>query len=169
MKRSIPFLTIAALLATASGAWSQSAIRSLNFNATSIRGFPSGEVFLTGGGTFGPGFLHLNGAFRVTQDINQGPLAGLRTGDGVRWDAEEILPSVNFKCTGAPGEALKTAVTDDNTIVVQADFYLQGDGNTASRHAILFISTDDEDRDLAGVQNVWLQGVGCADGLVNIR
>lgn len=169
MKKLIPFLSIAALLLTASGAFSQNSIRSLNFNAASIRGFPTGEVFLTGGGSFGPGFQHLSGAFRVTQDINQGPLAGLRAGDGARWDAEEIIPSTGFKCTGAAEELLKTAVTDDNTIVIKADFYVQGDGNNASRHAIIFVSTQDEDDVLGGTQNVWIQGVGCGDANVNIR
>jgi hypothetical protein len=75
---------------------------SLGFNAKSIGG-PDGEVFLTGGGVYDPatGFVKAGGAFRCLADINQGPLSGLKTGEGVRWEAVELLASSPFKC-GAP-------------------------------------------------------------------
>ncbi len=88
----------------------------------------------------------------------------MRAGDGVRWEAAEILPSSGFKCGGVAGEPLKTAVTDDDTIVMQARFYRQGDGANASFTAKVFVSAVDENPDQPGAQNVWIQGVGCAEG-----
>lgn len=150
---------------------SQGGPRNANFNAPSISGFPSGAVFLTGGGAFDPstGFAKLSGAFRVLSDINQGPLAGARTGEGVRWDTDALLPSTTFKCTGAPSEVLKTATTDANTVVLRADFYRQGDGVNESFKAAIIISSVDLDPVLPGVQNVWVQGVGCGEANVNVR
>jgi hypothetical protein len=49
------------------------------------------------------------------------------------------------------------------------EFYRQGDGNTASFTAKMFVSTDDEGFDLPGNQNVWIQGVGCGDANVHIQ
>ena len=158
-------------VATATNASDPGGRHSFAFNTASISGFPSGEVFLTGGGDFdaGIGFLKTGGAFRCTKDINQGPLAGCKAGEGVRWDAYEILPSTGFKCTGSAQEPLKTAFTNDNTIVMKADFYRQGDGNVASFTANLIISAVDLDPDEDGLQSVWLQGVGCGVGIVNFH
>src|SRR5215208_3477444 len=154
--------------------------QSFGFNAASIKGFPTGEAFLTGGGAYDPatGFVNSAGGFRCLQDVLQGPLSvsinpddpgACLTGQGVRWDTVELLPSFQFKCTGAADEALKTAVTDDNTVVLIADFYRQGDGNEESFTARMFVSADDEDLIRPGIQNVWIQGVGCGDAIVNFN
>lgn len=171
MKRIAFVLTAAALLATVSSALSQSANHSFAFNATSISGFPSGEISLTGGGTYQPqsGFLHTGGGFRCTRDINQGPLAGCKAGEGIRWDASEIVASTGFKCTGAATEAPKTATTDDRTIVMRADFYRQGDGVNESFTALMIVSANDLDPDRPGIQNLWVQGVGCGEAFVNFN
>ena len=49
----------------------------------------------------------------------------------------------------------------------QADFFRQGDGNRASFSAKVFISAKDQDPDTAGIQNVWIQGVGCAPAMAH--
>lgn len=81
----------------------------------------------------------------------------------------ELLPSSQFKCTGATGEVLKTVVTDGNTVVLIADFYRQGDGVNESFTAKMFVSAVDEAPDLPGIQNVWIQGVGCGDAIANFN
>src|SRR5512143_1883192 len=170
-------LMIALPLLPSSVALAEPARQSFGFNAASIKGFPSGAAFLTGGGAYDPktGFLKTGGAFRCLADINQGPLAGCKAGEGVRWDAADVadtgplLPSFQFKCTGAASEALKTAVTDDNTVVMIADFYRQGDGNDESFTARMFVSAVDEAPDLPGIQNAWIQGVGCGDANVHFN
>src|SRR5512143_1306243 len=167
-------LMIALPLLPSSVALAEPARQSFGFNAASISGFPTGAAFLTGGGAYDPqtGFLKTGGAFRCLADINQGPLAGCKAGEGIRWDAADVaplLPSFQFKCTGAAGEALKTAVTDGNTVVMIADFYRQGDGNDESFTAKMFVSAVDEAPDLPGIQNVWIQGVGCGEGIANFN
>ena len=158
----------------------EKANQAFGFNAASIKGFPTGEAFLTGGGAYNPatGFVNSAGGFRCLQDVLQGPLSvsinsddpgACLAGQGVRWDTVELLPSFQFKCTGAAGEPLKTAVTDDNTVVIVADFYRQGNGNEESFTARMFVSAVDEDRDRPGIQNVWIQGVGCGDAIVNFN
>ena len=147
--------------------------QSFGFNAASIKGFPTGEAFLTGGGAYDPNgespFLKAGGGFRCLADIGQLPLRGCNAGEGIRWDAVELLSSVPFKCTGALGEPLKTAMTDGNTVVLIADFYRQGDGVDESFTARMFVSAIDEAPDLPGVQNVWIQGVGCGDAIANFN
>ena len=142
----------------------------LAFHAPSIGG-PNGEVFLTGGGTVDArsGFAKPGGGFRCTQDILQGPLAGCRAGEGIRWQVSDVLPSSGFKCGGSATEPLKTAVTDDDTIVLQVDFYRIADGANPSFSAKIFVSEQDEDPDQPGVQNVWIQGVGCGEARVNLH
>jgi len=171
MKNIATALAVGALLVPISNAHSQAAKHSFAFNAASISGFPSGEIFLTGGGAYDEqsGFLKTGGGFRCKADINQGPLAGCKAGEGIRWDASEIVASTGFKCTGSATEPLKTAVTDDNTIVMQADFYRQGDGVNESFTALMIVSAEDLDPDQPGTQNVWVQGVGCAEAIVNFH
>jgi hypothetical protein len=139
------------------------------FNATDIRGFPTGAASLTGGGSYSPGtgFAKSAGGFRCTSDVGQGPLAGCLTGEGVRWDTVELRASTTFKCTGSAAEPLKTAITDDNTVVLLADFYRAGDGIDESFTAQMIVSADDIAPDIAGIQNVWIQGVGCASAVAN--
>ena len=163
-----------------SSAFAKEARQSFGFNAASIKGFLTGEAFLTGGGAYDPatGFVNSAGGFRCLQDVLQGPLSvsinpddpgSCLAGEGVRWDTVELLPSFQFKCTGAVGETLKTVVTDDNTVVLVADFYRQGNGNEESFTARMFVSAVDEAPDLLGIQNVWIQGVGCGDANVHFN
>jgi hypothetical protein len=139
------------------------------FNATDISGFPTGSATLTGGGAYDPvsGFVHSAGGFRCTSDVGQGPLAGCLSGEGVRWDTVELRRSTTFKCTGAAAEPLKTATTDESTVVLLADFYRAGDGNDESFTAQMIVSADDIAPDILGIQNVWIQGVGCASAIAN--
>jgi hypothetical protein len=143
------------------------------FNATDISGFPRGAARLTGGGAYNPetGFVKSAGGFRCTRDVGQGPLAGCLAGQGVRWDTADVeqvlLPNTTFKCTGAVTEALKTATTDEDTIVLVADFYRAGDGNDESFTAQMIVSADDIAPDIVGMQNVWIQGVGCSPAIAH--
>ncbi len=135
----------------------------VGFNASSIAGFPIGKAFLTGGGAYDPGsaanpesaFVHSNGGFRCLEDIQQGPLAGCLAGQGIRWDTDGLLQSTPFKCTGKQTELAKTA-------------YRAGDGNDASFKDVKVIVADhDLAPDIDGVQNVWIEKVGCASATVN--
>jgi len=136
------------------------------FNAREISGAPTGAVFLTGGGAYNPdtGFVHSAGGFRCTETVEQGKLKGCQEGQGVRWDTAELLVETKFTCTGEPA---KTAVTDGNTAVLLADFYRAGDGNDESFTAPMIVSTEDIAPDVEGVQNVWIQGVGCGSAIVH--
>ena len=160
---------VAAVLVTVSSASGAGGHIGFGFNAAGISGFPHGAATLTGGGSYDPtsGFVKSAGGFRCTSDVGQGPLMGCLSGQGVRWDTVELLRSTTFKCTGAATESLKTAVTDDNTVVLLADFYRAGDGNDESFTAQMIVSADDIASDVDGVQNVWIQGVGCAAGIAN--
>jgi hypothetical protein len=171
MKTMLMMSVMAVLLLPSVRVHSQGAPRSFSFNASNISGFPTGQVFMTGGGAYDPetGFVKTGGAFRCLSDINQGPLNGCKAGEGVRWDAVQLLPSTPFKCTGAAGEELKTAATDDHTVVMLADFYRQGDGVHESFTARIIVSDGDQAHDLPGNQTVWIQGVGCGDANTNFR
>jgi hypothetical protein len=139
------------------------------FNARDISGAPTGAVTLTGGGAFDPstGFVHSGGGFRCTTTVGQGPLAGCLAGQGVRWDTDSLLTSTAFKCTGAASEALKVASTDARTAVLHADFYRAGDGIHESFTANMIVASHDLAPDITGMQDVWVQGVGCADGITH--
>ena len=178
------FVTILAFaLLPVSSTFAEKANQSFGFNAVSIKGFPHGEVFLTGGGAYEPetGFLKTGGGFRCLQDVLQGPLSvsinsddpgSCLEGEGIRWDAADgsaLLPSFQFKCTGAADEPLKTVVTDGDTVVINADFYRQGDGVDESFSAKMFVSAEDEDPIRPGIQNIWIQGVGCGEAIVNFN
>ena len=92
-------------------------------------------------------------------------LAGCQTGQGVRWDSDTLLPNTNFKCLA--NEAPKPVSTSDDTVVLHADFYRAGFGTVESFTANMAVSAHDIDSTLGGVQNVWVQGVGCATGAVH--
>jgi opacity protein-like surface antigen len=136
---------------------------SFAFNARGI----GGAVALTGGGAFGSSShpAHSGGGFRCTSPVSSGPLAGCQTGEGVRWDSDSLLTGTNFKCVA--NEALKPVSTSDDTVVLHADFYRAGDGIDESFNANMFVSTRDIDNDIPGVQNVWVQGVGCTTAAVH--
>jgi hypothetical protein len=151
----------------------------VGFNAQSIFGFhPGGKVFLSGGGAYDPasasnadpesGFVHSNGGFRCLEDVAQGPLQGCLQGQGIRWDTDGLLESTPFKCTGAQTEPGKTAVTDEHTEVLLSDFYRAGDGNDASFKGVKVILSDhDLAPDIDGIQNVWIEKVGCGTANIN--
>lgn len=143
-----------------------------------VSGFPTGRVSITGGGTFdlASGFVRASGGFSCLQDVKQGPLSvsinpadpgPCRQGQGVRWDTAQLLASTMFKCTGAAGEALKPAATGDSRAVLQADFYRAGDGNDESFTAQMILSDTDIAPEIPGVQNVWVQGVGCGEAVIH--
>jgi hypothetical protein len=170
-KIMMTLFAIALSLLPMSIAFSAEAMQAFGFNAASIKGFPTGEARLTGGGAYDPetGFVKSAGGFRCLEDIHQGPLNGCKAGEGVRWDTVEVLPSFTFRCTGAATEKPKTVVTDDNTVVLLADFYRQGDGNIESFTAHMFVSEVDEATDFPGIQNVWIEGVGCGHAIANFN
>jgi hypothetical protein len=165
----VPAVLAAAVLLIAAPAWAAGSNVGFGFNATGISGFRTGAAFLTGGGAYNPGtgFAKSAGGFRCTSDVGQGPLTGCLAGQGVRWDTAGLLASTTFKCTGSAAEPLKTATTDQDTVVLLADFYRAGDGNDESFTAQMIVSAGDIASDIAGVQNVWIQGVGCASAIVN--
>jgi len=139
------------------------------FNAPQISGFPTGSVALTGGGAFNvdtsKGFAHAGGTFSCTSpvDQNQPPFGGCQTGEGVRWDTEEVLPNTLFKCSAS--ETAKLVSTTQDTVVLNADFYRASDGNDESFTAKMIVSTRDIDGDVSGTQNIWVQGIGCGTAL----
>ncbi len=144
-----------------------------------VSGFPTGEVRLTGGGSYAPATatntpdaettVASGGAFDCVASVAQGRLAGCAAGEGVRWDAEQLLASTTFKCTGAAAEALKPAVTDAGTVVLQADFYRAGDGVDESFTAQMIVSETDIAPDIPGTQTLWVQGVGCGSANVHFN
>jgi hypothetical protein len=169
-RRWLLFAVAAMTLAFAASALAASKAQTgFGFNARDISGFPTGSATLTGGGAYNPvsGFVHSAGGFRCTSDVGQGPLKGCLAGEGVRWDTANLRRSTSFKCTGAAPEPLKTATTDENTVVLLADFYRAGDGNDESFTAQMIVSADDIAPDILGIQNVWIQGVGCASAIAN--
>jgi len=169
----------AAVLVLVAPAGAGSSRVGVGFNASAISGFrPGGTVFLTGGGAYDPAsasntdpesaFVHSNGGFRCLTDVGQGPLQGCLGGQGIRWDTDGLLESTPFKCTGAATEPGKTAVTDAHTAVLLSDFYRAGDGNDASFKGVKVIVADhDLAPDIDGVQNVWIEKVGCGTANVN--
>jgi len=145
--------------------------QAFGFNAPLVSGFPGGRsAEITGGGAYDlPDFVHSGGGFRCLSDIAAGPFNGCLAGQGVRWDTSKLLASTTFKCTGAASEALKTAKTGDKTVVLFADFYRQGDGNDESFTAQMIVSETDLDPVAPGVQNVWIQGIGCGTAIANFN
>ena len=140
-----------------------------------VSGFPTGAVFLTGGGSYDAStasntipsetFVHSGGGFRCTADVGQGPLKGCAAGEGVRWDTAQLLASTTFKCTGS--DAAKPAATSDHAVVLLADFYRAGDGIDESFTAQMIVSETDIAPEIPGDQNLWVQGVGCGSAVVH--
>jgi len=160
---------------TAASASQASAMTGFGFNGTAS-GFPTGTVFLTGGGSFDLATasnvvpnedtrVSANGGFRCVDGVEQGPLAHCGTGEGVRWDTAQLLASTNFKCTAT--DAVKSAVTGKDTVVLLADFYRAGDGNDESFTAQMIVSSSDLAPNIPGEQNIWIQGVGCGTAVVH--
>ena len=61
------------------------------------------------------------------------------------------------------------AHTGDQTVVLVADFYRQGDGTDESFTAKMIVSDVDLAPEIAGVQNVWIQGIGCGSAVANFN
>jgi hypothetical protein len=137
------------------------------------RGFGNGAVRLTGGGSYDPATasdvvptetsVAASGGFDCTETVSQGLLLGCQTGQGVRWDTEQLLASTVFRCTAA--ETPRPAATSGRTAVLLADFYRAGDGNEESFQAPMIVSEDDLDSEIDGVQTLWVQGVGCGTAI----
>jgi len=138
------------------------------FNGT-VSGFPTGKVFVSGGGAYDRDsrFVHAGGGFTCINAVRQGPLSmsvklddpgPCLDGQGIRWDTAELLESTTFKCTGSATD--ETAVTSDNEVVLQADFYRAGNGNDHTFTAKMIVSNRDISANFPGV-NLWVQGVGC--------
>jgi hypothetical protein len=155
------------LVLGASAASADSSHSDFAFSARDIRGGPAGAVSLVGGGAFDSAgtFAHGGGGFRCTETVGQGPLAGCQAGDGVRWHTDTALVSTPFRCAS---DALKTGTAGADTAVFRGTFFRAGDGNTPSFTANVIVAGHDIAPDLVGMQNVWIQGVGCANAAVNI-
>jgi hypothetical protein len=147
---------------------------SFSFNARDITGLnaTSGAVTLTGGGAFGPSThpAHAGGSFSCTSTVvvvgNPPLLNGCLTGEGVRWDSDTLVPTQTFKCV-ASSPVANTVSTSDDAVVLHADFYRAGDGINESFQANMIVSAHDIDNVVPGVQNVWIQGVGCTNARVH--
>ena len=144
----------------------------------SVEGFPTGKVRLTGGGSFDPTtgsnvvptnttVVASGGGFDCTLPVAQGPLAGCGADEGVRWDTAQLLASTSFKCTAS--DQAKPATTDEHTAVLLADFYRAGDGDDQSFTAQMIVSDRDLAPNIDGIQNLWVQGVGCGTAIVNFN
>src|SRR5439155_688793 len=78
------------------------------FNGT-VSGFPTGAVFITGGGSFDAATasnvvptetdVKSGGGFRCVAAVALGPLAGCAAGQGGRWDTAQLLASTTFTRT----------------------------------------------------------------------
>jgi hypothetical protein len=138
------------------------------FNGT-VSGFPSGKVFLTGGGSYdrdsrsvaaGGGFTCINAVRQgpLSMSINRNDPGPCLDNEGIRWDTARLLDDTTFKCTATAIE--EPAATNDTTVVLQADFYRTGDGNDESFTAKMIVSSGDISPNFPGM-NLWVQGVGC--------
>jgi hypothetical protein len=155
------------LLAVLAGATSASAAvpqhTHFAFLSPHIAGAPTGSVAMLGSGTYdtSTGSLHANGAFQCTASVGQGPLMGCLGGQGVFWNSTTLNPTQRFVCGT---DAAKTVTTDDQTVAFNASFFRAGDV-TPSFHANVIVSAHDIAPDVQGVQNTWIQGVGCGSAL----
>lgn len=137
------------------------------FNASLISGLPRDRAAeMTGGGAYDLDghFVAAGGEFQCLSNIVVGQFAGCSAGEGVRWEAAALLGSTTFQCTAF--DAVKTALTGDNTVVLVSDFYRQSDGAVASFTAKMIVSDSDLDPVAPGVQNVFIQGIGCGTDAV---
>lgn len=122
---------------------------------------------MTGGGAFDREgrVVKAGGSFKCLSAIGiPGPFAGCAAGEGVRWEAVALLESTEFRCRIF--DEVKTAFTGDKVAVLVSDFYRQADGNVESFTAKMIVSDADLDPVAPGVQNVWVQEIGCATDAV---
>ena len=134
-----------------------------------FNGTAGGRVFLTGGGSFvaatasnvepSQRIVSGGGGFRCVTAVAQGALNGCGEGEGVRWEAVQLLTTATFRCSAA--DAPKTGATAAGTVALLARFFRAGDGTEPSFTAQIIISDSDIAADVPGVQTLWVQGVGC--------
>jgi hypothetical protein len=141
------------------------------------KGFPTGAVRLTGGGSYDASTasnivptvtsVASGGGFDCTEPVGQGPLAGCQKDQGVRWDTAQLLASTMFKCSAS--DTPRPATTGPGTVVLLADFYRAGDGVDESFTAQMIVSENDLDPNTEGVQTLWVQGVGCGSAIAHFN
>lgn len=129
-------------------------------------------VSLAGGGVYDPttGFIKAEGSFHCIETVgnqNSG-LYPCEAGQSGHWHAVTLLASRLLRCIGAP-EPQNSVGTDDDTVVFTATFYLRGSGNPETRLVEVFVSNVDEKAYYEGIQNVWVQGVGCGDAIATFN
>ncbi len=165
---AVAFSAAGASASTHASTYGRDSRTNFAFISPHIAGAPTGAVAMAGFGTYdtSASTLHSNGLFRCTASVAQGPLSGCMTGQGIRWSSDALLASVPFKCVGGT-EALKTATTNADTVGFQAKFFRLGDGQQASFTANVIVSRHDIAPDIPGVQNTWIQNVGCGSALVH--
>ncbi len=153
-----------ALLGAASASASVPQHTAFAFVSPRIAGAPTGSVAMTGFGVYdtSTSSLHANGLFRCTDSVGQGPLSGCMSGQGVHWQSTTLNATQRFVCGT---DAAKTVTTDGQTVAFKADFFRIGDGSTPSFSANVIVSARDIAPDVQGVQNTWIQGVGCGSAL----
>jgi len=129
-------------------------------NSRDVSGLSNGVMQVTGGGSYDwdTGFLRGSGSYGCLTAVGSGPLSGCASGQGTRWETDELLFSTQYSCTGSSD---RVAATGASTVVFLANFYRAGDGRDASFRAKMIISAEDLDPDVPGVQHVWIEGVGC--------
>jgi hypothetical protein len=164
---SIALLAIALGAASASASTASSAEgqrTAFAFISPHIAGAPTGSAAMTGFGTYDTtaGTLRANGLFRCTTSVAQGPLSGCMQGQGVRWSSTTFNATQKFVCGT---DAAKTVTSDNQTVAFKADFFRAGDRSTPSFTANVIVSAHDIAPDVTGVQNTWIQGVGCGSAL----
>ena len=170
MRRTVLALVAAvfAVLLGSSATFASADNTHFNFMAPNISG-ASGAVFMTGGGTFNAtsGVIHTDGGFRCTSTVSGGPLAGCLARQGGHWEAANALRSTPFKCTATDPAGVKTATISPDTAVLRANFFQDGEGHQVSFTANVIVSTNDIAPDVPGIQNAWIQGVGCGSARVH--
>jgi hypothetical protein len=169
--RLLAFLAIAAVPALVGAASASASVpqhTAFAFLSPHIAGAPTGAVAMTGIGAYdtSTGSLHANGLFRCTDSVAQGPLSGCMSGQGIRWSSTTLNATQRFVCGT---DAAKTVTTDNGTVAFNTDFFRIGDGATPSFRANVIVSTHDIAPDVPGVQNTWIQGVGCGSALQFFR
>lgn len=166
---SLAFMTVG-LLAGAAPAAAGGGHSGFGFNSDTIGTGSNGLVEINGGGSYDIGLRTINagGHFDCNADVINGPLAGCLAGQGTNWKAASLLASTNFRC-GTAGEATKSAASDPHTAVFTARFHRAGDGRDGSFTSQVIVADHDIAADVPGVQNVWIQLVGCASGNANFN
>jgi hypothetical protein len=168
MKRAAAIVLALGIMGTIESKVSSATTQAFGFNASLISGFPRGRALeMTGGGSFDleGRFVKAGGNFRCLSDITfPGAFTGCAAGEGVRWEAAALLESTVFQCRIF--DEVKTAFTGDKIAVLVSDFYRQGDGSVESFTAKMIVSDSDLDPVAPGVQNVWIQQIGCATDAV---